>query len=304
MNGLWIDLQGGKSVLRGEINEQKPVSDYQLKVFNVFDLKELVASWNKKRPDQTWARSPATWYKEDMFIKYGHTPININLSFDSGRVVKSSTTPEAVQKTILKNDSSKRGTFHTDLTIQKTDTLSSTFDQSSALTAEFKIGLEIVIVTVETSFRYTNTWGESHTTTKSKTLGSTAGVSIELDPGQAVEVSLIATRSLKTIEIVYNAWLSDMFTIAYNDKYDYNNNNNKHNIWFIPIPNFTKKITEKIEIDAYGESKVVIRDMATNNELHTFQLDSGDTFGKNESSQSLSFSAVNDPKGFGDTRLD
>lgn len=158
MGNLWIDLQGAKPTVKGDVNLRNPISDEQARLFDVEDLKKVVAEYyNKKKPDHAWIRSKAMWGGSDMFSKYNITPVHITLDFDSGRVLQKASSPEIVQKTVLTNNSTKKGTFHSDISVVKTETLSSTFSENSSLMVGTKLGVKAAVVTAEVSFEYTTT---------------------------------------------------------------------------------------------------------------------------------------------------
>ena len=133
------------------------------------------------------------------------------------------TTPVVVKTQTFTNDSSHRATFNVGITETVTDTSSSSWNTGGTLTMSQKINYDIGFLGTggggETSVTYSQSWGEGGQESKSVTLGSSSGMSIELDPGQSVVAQLTATRGVMKVRIRYKAHLVGSTAVNYNHKY-------------------------------------------------------------------------------------
>ena len=68
----------------------------------------------------------------------------------------------------------------------------------------------------ETGLSYGQSWGKGDEESKSVTLGSSSGVSIELDPGQGVVAELSASRGMMKVRVRYKAHLIGSTAVNYN----------------------------------------------------------------------------------------
>ena len=117
----------------------------------------------------------------------------------------------------------------------------------------------------ETSLSYSQSWGVGGQESKSITVGSTAGVSVELDPGESVVAELSASRGVMKVRIRYTAYLIGNTAINYNPTYK------DHHFWSLGISGVMSKdgisnsviSTEDIEIGYYSNSKVELKDKTT-----------------------------------------
>jgi len=109
---------------------------------------------------------------------------------------------------------------------------------------------------------FSHSWGQGGSESKSITVGSSAGVSIDLDPGEGVTAQLTASRGVMKVWIVYQAHLDGSAALNYNPTYK------GHHFWALPIASTmaaaslatTRGFTEDIEIGSYSNSRVELKD--------------------------------------------
>ncbi len=127
---------------------------------------------------------------------------------------------------------------------------------------------------VDTSLSYSQTWGVGGEYTKSVTLGSTSGVSIELDPGKSVIAALSASRGSLKVRVWYNAYLTGKTAVNYNPTYK------GHHFWGLGISGVMSKggvsnsvvSTEDIEVGLYFDSKIELKDKETNSVVASYMM--------------------------------
>ena len=114
----------------------------------------------------------------------------------------------------------------------------------------------------ETSFSFSREWGKGGENSKSVTVGSSAGVSVELDPNETVIAELSASRGVMKVRVRYRARLMGNTAINYSSKY------RDHHFWGLDIagvmssadvPNY-EVFTEDIEVGYYSSGKIEIGD--------------------------------------------
>jgi hypothetical protein len=104
--------------------------------------------------------------------------------------------------------------------------------------------------------------GQGGSESKSVTVGSTSGVSVELDPGESIEAQLTASRGVMKVRITYRAYLAGNTAINYNPTFK------DHHFWALDIGgvmqaggiNNSIQFTEDIEIGYFSNAKIELRD--------------------------------------------
>ncbi|XP_013199194.2 spherulin-2A [Amyelois transitella] len=245
------------------------ITDKERNTFELNDgkLKDAIAAYFGRRPDDAYLRSPTPW--NDLYRSYGWNQVLRTLTPKRGKILGISSQPTIVMQQVFENNSTKPADFDVGIHQTVQNTVSSSWSKSGDLTLgqEIKYGFDLEVLNggVTTAFRYTSSWGENTQKSESITIGSTAGMKILLQPGQAVLASLHATRGTIKIELEYEASLSGDAAVNYDDAY------RGHHFWGLDVGAVmasnnlqNKKVSrEIIEFGFYSESKVVVNDKNT-----------------------------------------
>lgn len=193
------------------------------------------------------------------------------LVVQSAEILGITSEPVIVKTQEFKNSSSQKGTFNVAISESVNNTTSSNWSTGGTLTIgqKFSYGVKFLGAGAEgeTSISYSQSWGIGGQESKSITVGSTSGVSVELDPGESVIAELSASRGVMKVRIRYNAYLIGSSAVNYNPTYK------GHHFWSLGIGGIMSsggvsnsiKSTEDIEIGYYSNSKIELKDKVSGN---------------------------------------
>ncbi|CAF1456990.1 unnamed protein product [Adineta steineri] len=109
---------------------------------------------------------------------------------------------------------------------------------------------------------YSHAWGQGGSESQTITVGSTANVSVELDPGESVKALLTASRGVMKVQIVYHA------NVIGNVVVDYSKGYKGHHYWCFDVSEIRASIDnndplefkEDIEIGFFANADVELED--------------------------------------------
>jgi hypothetical protein len=269
-------LTAGTSNASASGSVQHVISDAEVRSFKITDgpLKNAVGKNFGKNPNDAYLHSDTPW--GDLYKTYGWPQVQTVLVVESATITGITSEPVVVAQQTFKNTSSLKGTFNVAISQTVTNTATSSWTQTDTLTVGQKFTYKISFLGSggggETSLTYAHSWGETTTESKAITVGTTSGVSVPLDPGQAVNAVLTASRGVMKVRMVYRAYLTGVTAINYNPTYK------DHHFWALDINNVMSSggianhqtVTEDIEIGFYANSEVELRDPATNEKRTVF----------------------------------
>ena len=246
---------------------QHVITEKEKVTFGVVDasLKEAVAKYFGKKPNDVYLHSPTPW--GDLYKTYGWSQVQTYLTAEKAEITSITSEPTIIAKKTLVNNSSKQATFDASISDQVSNTVESYWSSTDSIevsqTVTYKVTLkEVFEVGGQTSFSYGHTWGKGGSESKTTTVGSTSGVTVTLDPGEAVEARLTATRGVMKVRITYKAYLIGQCAVNYNPTYK------GHHFWALGIGNIMsaaglqkeRTFIEDIEVGYYTNDKVEIVD--------------------------------------------
>lgn len=271
---MGIDVQvvagpdGKSSSVKATGSIQHIITDEERNTFGLSDsaLKNAVAAYFGKAPNDAYLHSPTPW--DDLYKVYGWQQVSTVLVPESAEILGMTSEPVIVKTQEFSNVSSKSGTFNVAISEQVSNTSTSTWSTGGTLSIGQKItyGIDFIVEGKgETSLSYSQSWNVGGTHSKTITVGSTSGVSVVLDPGEAVIASLSASRGALKVRIRYNAYLIGSTAVNYNPSYK------GHHFWSLPIGavmaaggiSNSVKSTEDMSIGYYSNSKIELKDKNT-----------------------------------------
>ena len=240
------------------------------------ELKGAVNAYFDKRPNDAYLHSPTPW--GDLYQTYNWPQVKVKLVVQSAEILAITSEPVALKNDTFVNNSSQTATFNTSLTDSVTNTASSNWSTGGTLSISqsFTYGVSFLGTggEGETSLSYSQSWGVGGEKSTSFTVGSTSGLTVELEPGEGVLAQLYATRGVMKVRIKYKAYLIGRTAVNYNPKYK------GHHFWSFrigsvmsaaDISNSVQSI-EDIEIGYYSNSRIELRDLETNTLKKSFIL--------------------------------
>ena len=257
---------------------QHIITDAERRTFRLSDsqLKKAVNEYHGKRPNNAYLHSPTPW--KDLYKRYNWEQVQTVLVVQKAEILSVRSKPLILKTEELSNSIGKRATFSTEISVEISNTASSSWTTGGALTIgqKFSYGVEFLGTGVggETSLSYEQSWGIGGQESKTVTIGSTSGVSVELDPGETVIAELSASQGVMKVRIHYNAYLIGRTALNYNPKYK------GHHFWGLGIRGVMSKAgisnsvksTEDIEISYYANSRIALKDKKTKAVKATFSL--------------------------------
>jgi len=270
--GIEISIKAGADTSTSSVSasgsEQHIITDKERKTFDIEDsgLKNAVEKYFGKKPNDAYLHSPTPW--DDLYKTYGWSEVQTILDVKSSKVTEITSEPVIVATKKFVNSSTKIATFDASISDQVNNTTESNWSQTDTIEVGRKITYSVSFLGTgaggETSMTYSHSWGQGGSESKSITVGSSSGVSVELGPGESVEAVLTASRGVMKVRIVYMAHLTGSSAVNYNPTYK------DHHFWSLPITGVmgaaslstTREFTEDIEIGYYSDAKIELRDPA------------------------------------------
>ncbi|BAW81060.1 follicular epithelium yolk protein subunit [Candidatus Nitrosoglobus terrae] len=271
--GINISIVAGQDKSSSSVNAsgtvQHVITDEERTTFHLGDkqLKDAVKAYFGKSPNDAYLHSPTPW--DDLYKRYNWPQVEMVLVVQSAEILGITSEPVIVKTQEFSNNSNKTGTFNVNITESVDNTTSSNWSTGGTLTIgqkiSYKVGFLGTGVEGETSMSYSQSWGVGGQESKSITVGSSSGVTVELNPGESVIAELSASRGVMKVRIHYNAYLIGSTAVNYNPTYK------DHHFWSLDIAAVMSKggiinsvkSTEDIEIGYYSNSKIELKDKKT-----------------------------------------
>lgn len=271
--GISISVVAGQDESASSVNAsgtvQHVITDEERTTFHLGDkqLKDAVKAYFGKRPNDAYLHSPTPWH--DLYKTYNWPQVQMVLVVKSAEILGITSEPVIVKTQEFVNSSSQKGTFNVGISESVNNTTSSNWSTGGTLSIGQKFSYSVKFfgegAEGETSLSYSQSWGVGGQESKSITVGSTSGVSVELEPGESVLAELSASRGVMKVRIRYNAYLIGSTAINYNPTYK------GHHFYSLGIGGVMSKggisnsvmSTEDIEIGYYSNSKIELKDKVT-----------------------------------------
>jgi hypothetical protein len=257
---------------------QHLITDEERTTFKLGDkqLKDAVKSYFGKSPNDAYLHSPTPW--NDLYKRYNWPQVQMVLVVQSAEILGITSQPVMVKTQEFKNSSSQKATFNVAISESVNNTTSSNWSTGGTLSIgqKFSYGVKFLGAGAEgeTSISYSQSWGVGGQESESITVGSSSGVSVELDPNEAVIAELSASRGVMKVRIRYKAYLIGSTAINYNPTFK------GHHFFSLGIggPMAANGIsnsiesTEDIEIGYYSNSKIELKDKLNGELKHSHSM--------------------------------
>lgn len=280
--GISVEIEAGYDKSSSRVNASGSVrhviSDKERDTFKLSDkhLKDAVKAYFGKSPHDAFLRSPTPWH--DLYKRYHWQEVQVVLAVQRAEILEITSEPTIMKTQEFVNNSSETATFNVAISESVQDTVSSHWSTGGTLTVgqEIEYGVDFIVdVKGKTSISYSQSWGIGGEHSKTVTVGSESGMSVELKPQEAVEARLSASRGVMKVRITYRAHLIGQTAINYKHKYK------GHHFWALPIGlvmaagkiSNSNESTEEIKIGYYSNSKIELIDKATGKVRAVHSLD-------------------------------
>lgn len=271
--GLTVEIKPGTdprtTTVAAAGSVQHVITDNEIASFGLNDaaLKEAVNKYFGRAPNDAYLKSPTPW--NDLYKTYRWPQVQTVLVANSAQVLSLTSNPAIVKTTVLKNNSNKTANFNASVNDNVTNTIETNWNITTNVevseTIEYSVELEgLVNIGGSTTWSFGMSFGEGGSKSQSISIGSDQGVSVDLDPGEAVEAQLVVSEGELKARIFYDVYLIGSTAINYNPTYK------DHHFWALNIadvmqaggiPN-RRQITQDITVGYYSNAKVVLNNSA------------------------------------------
>jgi hypothetical protein len=270
MAGITVSIVAGADAAHSSVNAtgsiQHVITDKEVKTFGIQDspLKNAIGKYFGKNPNDAYLHSPTPW--NDLYTTYGWPQVQTVLIVQNAMITGITSQPVVVATRTFTNQSSKKAVFDASISDQVANTTESNWSSTDTIEVAQKFTYNVSFLGAggggETSMSYSHQWGQGGSESTSITVGSSSGVSVELNPGESIEAQLTASRGVMKVRITYRAQLTGTTAINYNPTFK------DHHFWAQDIGGVMQagglsnsiQFTEDIEVGYFSNAKIELRD--------------------------------------------
>lgn len=266
-SGLSINIIAGftkeSSSIRASGSLQHVITDKEANTFGLQteNLKNAIAKDRGKKPDQAFLRSVTRGYQYDPYTKHGWDQVQTLLTVVSATIIDITSTPVILDEKKSTNYLNRKATFDIRMTQTVENTATSEWSSTHTIDVSQTVKYGIELIGGSTSLSYSYSWGQGGSHSKTETISTQHGVSIDLEPGEAAIAQLTASKGTMKVRIVYEASLIGGTAYIYERRYE------GYHDWWSPIGYImrnagisnSKQFTEDIEIDYFGKSEIKVQ---------------------------------------------
>ncbi|MTI30925.1 follicular epithelium yolk protein subunit [Cytophagales bacterium RKSG123] len=228
------------------------------------NLKNAVEKYFGKKPNDVFVTSPTPW--GDLYKTYGWEEVKTKFTVKSAVIQDITSEPVIIATKTFTNNSSIPATFDAAISDQVSNTVESNWSTQTLFRFEQKFKYNISFLGTggggETNLIYQETDTEGGSESLTTTVGSSSGVSVELQPGQSVISTLSASRGTMKVRVTYTVSLEGYVATNYNPTYK------DHHFWALWVNNVlggagmtkTYEITQDLDIGYFSNSEIVLED--------------------------------------------
>ena len=265
-----IEIYAGKDKASSSVKVtgtvQHVITDEERQSFKLEDaqLKDAVKKYFGKRPNDAYLHSPTPW--GDLYQKYGWSQVQTVLVVESAEILEITSTPTILKTQTFTNSSNHPATFTAKIMETVEDTTSTNWSMSNTITVGQKFTYKVSFLGTggggEASLEYSESFGQGGEESHSVSVGSEAGIEVELGPNESLVAELSASRGVMKVRIRYKAYLIGSTAVNYNPTY------RGHHFWGLDIRSVMSagdvlnslEFTEDIEVGYYSNGKIELKE--------------------------------------------
>lgn len=230
-------------------------------------------------PDEMWWTQPANSRWGDLYAAYPQIkPPMATLSVQSATVTEITSTPQILASQTFTNNSSKPATMNCGVVMEVSTTAETSWSSTVTYEVSQSVSYEMSFLgsgaSGETSFSFSQEFGQGGSTSNTSTLGQSTGLTVELTPGQSVIAELTASQGTMVIDVVYQLTLSGGVFGTFESPYQWPNDSSygSHYIWMVYDVNSLLNagnapqvltVTETITVGFFANSSATLTDPTT-----------------------------------------
>lgn len=262
------DISGNSTAIRYAGEWTSIVNNFEVNLFelNNTQLKTGIRTFHGgPMPDDVCFHDPTPW--GDLYASNEWRPITSTLKPKKAKIFHHDVTPIALLKQTFTNDLlNSSAEFNVDLSHSFNNTVKSSWSSDHEIDLGIKVGTDIdyaiFSINAGLSFSYKGKWGESVEKIETTTMGSSAGVVVNVKPGQTITAELSVTRADILVEMEYEAVLVGQLLAKFKRPYKGSrywafNVNSVLNAAGMPVTATTKEV---IKVGLYSGGHVKVYD--------------------------------------------
>jgi hypothetical protein len=238
------------------------ITDLERKTFDIEDarLKQAVATYFGKAPNDAFVRSPTPW--DDLYKTYNWEQVTLHLRVADAQITGITSNPVIVKTQTFKNNSSKTATFDCSISDDVSDTMEANWSTTLGISVTQSITYGGTFVGGSTDLTFSADFQQGGSNAHTVTVGQTAGVMVDLEPGEAVKATLRADEGKLQARVTYDAYLSGVAAVNYNPTY------RDHHFWALGVSGVlpaaglptVRKMVVDIEVGFFANGEIVLED--------------------------------------------
>lgn len=263
--GVNITTNNNDSIVSAHGHLCNVITENERNTFGLGDhqIKTAIESIHGKRPNDVFVRSPTPW--DDLYSRFNWPQVQRFTKVRRVDVVENKEITVVVSEAILKNNSSHRGTFTTNLSTSVRNTTSSHWSQSHGISIGQKISYGFKWLDVEfggeTSFGYSNGWGHGSTQSNENSTNVGGNIQVQLEPNEIVRAQIVAKRANAKVKVEYESYLTGYVAMNYYPPYK------GHHFWAWDVEEILEKndrpnlfiSTENITVELHSNVELKLK---------------------------------------------
>lgn len=230
-------------------------------------------------PDQVWYTQPANSRWGDLYASYPQIiPVAATLSVQGATIREITSSPQIIAQQTFSNNSSHIGNYNCGVTMEVSTTAETSWSTTVGYDITQTISYELSFLGAgaggETSFSFSQEFGEAGSQSNTVTLGQSTGLDVTLNPGESVVAELSVSQGTMTIDVVYQLVLTGGVFGTFDSPYTWPNQPDygSHYIWMIGDVNAilyaggaaqVVTVTETISVGFFTNSTVSLTNPST-----------------------------------------
>lgn len=272
MAGISISIKAGATAGTSAVQASGSVihviTPTERTTFGIQDaaLKTAIGAYFGQNPDDAYVCEPTPW--GGLYNTYHWPQVETSLVVQKAEILEITSEPIIIATKDFVNNSKFTANFNCGITDDVTNTTETNWSETNTIDVNQTISYDVSFLGTggggSTSFDYSYAWGQGGSQSKSITVGSSEGVSVDLAPGEKVQAKLTASRGVMKVQITYLASIAGSTAINYGDTFK------GHHFWGLDLGQVMQKsgmptthtVTETIEVGYYANATIELVDLS------------------------------------------
>jgi hypothetical protein len=208
-------------------------------------LKKIAGKYFGKNPDDAFLGTKTKW--GDFSQIYGWTPVTLVSEPLSAKITGYKNINQLTSTRVFTNDSDREAIFHASGSQTLTNTAETNWSNTDSITTKTEVGIDIEIFKVTTDITFSNAWSKGGSKSETFAIGTDAGVTFTLKPGETAMVHLTADQLQVKAQVKYRQRLKGSVTVNYGSPYK------GHHFWALSAAELVKTAKKSNSVEVYQD---------------------------------------------------